>query len=52
MEDNFALLEKSNFWNGNIPKLGYIRNIYATEIFDYLGDRLIEVLVGQRRAGM
>ena len=25
MEENFALLSKYNFWNGNVPELGFIR---------------------------
>lgn len=25
MEENFALLAKYNFWNGNVPELGFIR---------------------------
>lgn len=51
MEENFALLAKYNFWNGNVPELGFIRVGYADKIFDYIGNRLVKVLVGQRRAG-
>lgn len=51
MEENFALLAKYNFWNGNVPELGFIRVGYTDKIFDYIGNRLVKVLVGQRRAG-
>lgn len=51
MEENFALLSKYNFWNGNVPELGFIRVGYTDKIFDYTGNRLIKVLVGQRRVG-
>ena len=29
MEENFALLAKYNFWNGNVPELGF----YTDKIF-------------------
>lgn len=51
MEEYFAALEKYNFWNGNVPELGFIRKDYTDKIFDYTGNKLIKVLVGQRRTG-
>lgn len=51
MNDKFASLEKYNFWNGNVPELGFTRKDYTDKIFDYTGNKLIKVLVGQRRAG-
>ncbi len=51
MDDKFASLEKYNFWNGNVPELGFTRKDYTDKIFDYTGNKLIKVLVGQRRAG-
>jgi len=51
MEENFAALEKYNFWNGNVPELGFYREDYTDKIFDYTGNKLIKVLVGQRRSG-
>jgi predicted AAA+ superfamily ATPase len=51
MEDNFTALKKYNFWEGNVPELGYYRKDYTDKIFDYTGSRLVKVLVGQRRAG-
>ncbi len=51
MKDKFAALEKYNFWNGNVPELGFPRKDYTDKIFDSTGNRLIKVLVGQRRVG-
>lgn len=51
MEENFKSLEKYNFWNGNVPELGFLREKYTDRIFDYTQNKLIKVLVGQRRAG-
>lgn len=51
MEENVKVLEKYNFWNENIPDLGFPRNYYTDKIFNATGNRLIKVLVGQRRAG-
>jgi predicted AAA+ superfamily ATPase len=51
MEENFASLEKYNFWNGNVPELGFLRNSYTDKIFSYTANKLIKVLIGQRRAG-
>ncbi len=38
MEEYFAALEKYNFWNGNVPELGFIRKDYTDKIFDYIHD--------------
>ncbi|MFB6317069.1 ATP-binding protein [Saccharicrinis sp. FJH54] len=51
MEDYFAALEKYNFWNGNVPQLGFYRTNYTDKILDYTGNKLVKVLVGQRRVG-
>lgn len=51
MKDNFISLKKYNFWNGNVPELGFVRMSYTDRIFDYTGNKLIKVLVGQRRSG-
>lgn len=42
---------KYNFWNGNSVELGYRRHSYTEKIGKYVGNRLIKVLTGQRRAG-
>lgn len=51
MEENFAALKKYNFWDGNVPKLGYHRENYLDTIHNYSNNSLIKVLVGQRRTG-
>lgn len=51
MEENFSILTKYNFWDGRIPDSGFFRKAYTDKIFDYTGNKLIKVLVGQRRAG-
>jgi uncharacterized protein len=51
MEESFSALEKYNFWDGNVPEMGFYRETYTDKIFDYTGSKLIKVLVGQRRAG-
>lgn len=51
MNETIAALRKYNFWNSNTIDLGYLRTDYTEKITDYIGNRLIKVLVGQRRAG-
>ena len=51
MDKRFENLKKYNFWGNNTPSLGFIRSIYTDKIFAYTGNRLIKVLVGQRRVG-
>lgn len=51
MEEYLAALEKFNFWDGNVPEMGYYRTAYTDKIFEYTGSKLIKVLVGQRRTG-
>ena len=51
MNDRFEKLKKYNFWGDNMPTTGFIRNEYADKIYSYRGNRLIKVLVGQRRVG-
>jgi predicted AAA+ superfamily ATPase len=51
MEDNFISIKKYNFWDGNVPELGFLRTDYTDKIVDYTGNKLIKVLVGQRRTG-
>ena len=44
-------IRKYNFWNGNRVDLGYARISYTDKIGQYIGNKLVKVLVGQRRAG-
>ncbi|MFI3262205.1 MAG: ATP-binding protein [Rikenellaceae bacterium] len=50
--ERFDILKKYNFWGGAMPHLGYIRTEYTDKIYSYAkSNRLIKVLVGQRRVG-
>ena len=51
MLENFAKLKKYNFWEGSFPDLGYLRQNYLDKINSFTGNKLINVLVGQRRTG-
>jgi len=51
MEEKFNAIRKYNFWDEKTPELGYYRADYADKIFTYTGNRLIKVLIGQRRTG-
>ena len=51
MEEKFNAIRKYNFWDEKTPELGYYRADYADKIFAYTGNRLVKVLVGQRRTG-
>ena len=51
MEEKFDIIQKYNFWNEKTPELGYYRADYADKIFAYTNNRLIKVLIGQRRTG-
>ncbi len=51
MKENFKSLEKYNFWNGNVPQLGFLRFGYTSKVLDYSNNKLIKVIVGQRRVG-
>ncbi len=44
-------IRKYNFWDNNPIDLGYKRTFYTDKIGQYLGNKLVKVLVGQRRAG-
>lgn len=51
MDERFEKLKKYNLWGENVPSLGFTRTGYTDKIYAYKGNRLIKVLVGQRRAG-
>lgn len=44
-------IRKCNFWDKNPIDLGYSRTFYTDKISQYVGNKLVKVLVGQRRAG-
>ncbi|MDR1882796.1 MAG: ATP-binding protein [Prevotella sp.] len=51
MDERFEKLEKYNPWGGHWPSLGFTRTEYTDKIYAYRGNRLVKVLVGQRRVG-
>lgn len=51
MDDKWSALEKYNLWNGNTYQLGLERTTYTDKIRTFVGNRLVKVLVGQRRSG-
>lgn len=51
MVDVIAILRKYNFWDSNTPTVGFLRENYLNKINGFIGNKLIKVLVGQRRAG-
>ncbi len=42
---------KYNFWDGQMPSIGYWRTSYIHKITAYLDNKLVKVLTGQRRTG-
>ena len=51
MDEKIALLSKYNLWDGKTFDFGYKRTEYTEKIAGYAGNRLVKVLVGQRRSG-
>lgn len=51
MDEKIELIGKYNFWDSKDFDFGYKREEYTKKISDYIGNRLIKVLVGQRRTG-
>ena len=51
MEEKFYIIKKYNFWDEKTTEHGFYRADYADKIFTYTGNRLIKVLIGQRRTG-
>ncbi len=51
MEDYFNKLKRFNFWDGNVPQTGYLRELYLQKIQSFTNNKLIKVIVGQRRTG-
>lgn len=51
MEENIEILKRYNLWNSASFDWGYIRDEYVDKITGMIGNRLIKVLVGQRRSG-
>jgi predicted AAA+ superfamily ATPase len=51
MEEYFDALKRFNNWDGNVLDMGYKRVMYLDSIQSFIGNKLVKVLVGQRRTG-
>ena len=51
MAEKIAILRRYNFWDKEMPDVGFPRHFYLNKIKAFTGNRLIKVLVGQRRVG-
>lgn len=51
MDEIIASLRKYNLWDSKTFDFGFKRGDYTDKLSDYVGNRLIKVLVGQRRTG-
>lgn len=51
MDERIVRIRKYNPWDGNILPAGMERSHYTKKIEQYIGSRLVKVLVGQRRSG-
>ncbi len=47
----FKDIKKYNFWKNKKFDDGYLRESYMSKISDFIGNKLIKVLLGQRRSG-
>lgn len=51
MEKLLQKIGKYNLWDDKRPNQGFLRASYLEKITGYIGNRLIKVIVGQRRSG-
>jgi predicted AAA+ superfamily ATPase len=51
MKEYFNKMKQYNFWDGNFPKVGFKRDLYLQKIQGFVNNKLIKVIVGQRRTG-
>lgn len=51
MDERFEVLKKYNPWDENTISTGFKRDFYTSKIEQYVGNSLVKVLTGQRRAG-
>lgn len=51
MKEKIEAIKRYNLWNGNAFSTGFSRESYTKKIHKYIGNRLVKVLVGQRRCG-
>lgn len=50
-EARFKKLEQHNYWHGEVIRTGVLRTGYLDRLDAFSGNRLVKVLVGQRRTG-
>lgn len=51
MDERLERIKKYNLWGGNTLPAGMKRTYYTDKIEQYIGSKLVKVLVGQRRSG-
>ncbi len=51
MNEYFQLLKQYNPWDEKPQNVGYLRKTYTDTLYQYVGNNLVKVLVGQRRSG-
>jgi len=51
MSEIIKILRKSNFWSKEKIDIGFYRKSYLEKINHYMGNKLIKVILGQRRVG-
>ena len=49
MDERIGLISKYNLWKRNIIESGYARKSYTDKISQYIGNRIIKVLINGRR---
>ncbi len=51
MNEYFQLLKQYNLWDERALNVGYLRKTYTDNLYQYVGSKLVKVLIGQRRSG-
>ena len=51
MKNIFENIRKYNTWDEQKQNIGYKRKLYLNKIIKFIDNKLIKVLVGQRRVG-
>jgi hypothetical protein len=51
MDENYNILRAYNLWGENTPDVGFLRTDYTKKLEKLTGNRLVKVLIGQRRVG-
>lgn len=51
MDERVEIMKQYNPWDGKTISTGFKRSFYTTKIEQYVGNSLVKVLTGQRRAG-